>query len=86
MSATIFCNFEQQDLADLAMGRLRASTKGIKSIYYVTGHKHGSALNAVNGVQPSHPVTVKIVCTESNASAVVSRLVNLRAYQIITTG
>jgi len=85
MSATIFCTFEQQDLADLAMGKLRASTKGIKTIHYITGNRRGSAINAVNTISPSQPVTVKIVCTEGTANTVVARLVNLHAYEIITT-
>jgi len=85
MSVTIFCTFEQQDLADLAMGKLRASTKGIKTIHYITGNRRGSAVNAVNSISPSNPVTVKIVCTEGTASTVAARLINLHAYQIITT-
>lgn len=37
MSTTIFCTFEQHDLADLAVGELRKSVAGIKSIHYVEG-------------------------------------------------
>ena len=37
MSKTIFCTFEQQDLADIAMGRLRSDVAGIQSIQYVQG-------------------------------------------------
>ena len=85
MSATIFCNFEQQDLADLAMGKLRNSTKGIKTIHYINGKRRGNAINAVGSLSPSQPVTVRIVCTESTATTVVAKLVNLHAYQIITT-
>lgn len=42
MSTTIFCIFEQQDLADLAVGKLRDSVLGIKSIYYVGGFNAAS--------------------------------------------
>ena len=85
MSVTIFCNFEQQDLADLAMGKLRASTKGIQTIHYINTNRHASTVNATNTISPSSPVTVKIVCTDNTANTVVARLVNLHAYQIITT-
>lgn len=47
MSTTIFCTFDQQDLADLAVGELRATTVGIKSIHYVGGFNSSkTALNA----------------------------------------
>lgn len=37
MSATIFCTFEQQDLADLAMGSIQA-VEGVTGIHYVVDH------------------------------------------------
>lgn len=104
MSVTIFCTFEQQDLADLAAGRLRATTAGIKSIYYLAGYGgHPDALRsnpktvsnaavfpviqATNDTPaPSRPVTLKIVCTDASCNTIISRLVNMHAYQIITTG
>lgn len=38
MSTTIFCSFDQQDVADLAVGQLRNTIHGIKSIHYIQGH------------------------------------------------
>jgi hypothetical protein len=38
MSSTIFCTFDQQDMADLAMGRLRNSIRGIHSIQYLSDY------------------------------------------------
>jgi hypothetical protein len=38
MSSTIFCTFDQQDVADLAMGRLRNSVRGIHSIQYLSDY------------------------------------------------
>ncbi len=101
MSTTIFCTFEQQDIADLAMGDLRNATIGIKSIHYVGGYNsRTNILNAsttnnswgsvlpIRGTMevevPSRPVNVKIVCSDASAESVKSRLINLRAYQIIT--
>ena len=37
MSATIFCTFEQQDLADLAMGKIR-QIPGVMTIHYIIDH------------------------------------------------
>ncbi|MCL2057006.1 MAG: hypothetical protein FWH02_07305 [Oscillospiraceae bacterium] len=37
MSATIFCTFDQQDLADLAIGRIRSGVKGIHDVKYLNG-------------------------------------------------
>lgn len=121
MSTTIFCSFDQQDLADLAVGTLRASSLEIRSIHYIGGFKprrereltvippsNVAALGFAGGTMgnmqaqvppaafgledtqpplqmPSQPVTVKIVCSDSSATAVKSRLINMRAYQIITT-
>lgn len=101
MSTTIFCTFDQQDLADLAMGDLRATITGIKSIHYMNGYnQRGGATNSVtaddswvgifpprsvmNADMPARPVNVRIVCSDASAKAVKSRLVNLRAYQIVT--
>lgn len=101
MSTTIFCTFDQQDLADLAMGDLRSTIAGIKSIHYINGYnskQNAFTADRVNdswiGIfplrsamhydMPSRPVNVKIVCADSAAKTVKSRLVNLRAYQIVT--
>lgn len=97
MSTTIFCNFDQQDLADLAVGRLRASSLAIRSIHYIGGFKPDvertatasafvTGFTGMTGPQiPSPPVTIKIVCADSAAAAVKSKLINMHAYQIITT-
>lgn len=94
MSATIFCTFEQQDLADLAVGKLRATTKGIKSIHYITGSReqlHPNVQNSFIGEiftniyaapAPSRPVTVKIVCNSTAAHEVTAKLINMHAYGI----
>lgn len=101
MSTTIFCTFDQQDLADLAMGELRNTTVGVKSIHYVNGfNSRTNGLNKGNAndswmglfplqdttssVMPSRPANVKIVCSDAAAKTVKSKLVNLRAYEIVT--
>jgi len=38
MSTTIFCTFDQQDLADLAMGKIKDTVSGIKNIEYVVDY------------------------------------------------
>ena len=50
MSATIFCTFDQQDIADLAMGRIRGSINGIHDVQYLndfganpTNHRDGDS-------------------------------------------
>lgn len=101
MSTTIFCTFEQQDLADLAVGKLRNFVTGIKSIHYIGGYStyssdnsgafgfnswNGASGSGISPAAPSRPVTVKIVCSDASAPKVKSRLINMRAYQIITTG
>ena len=97
MSATIFCSFDQQDLADLAIGRLRQSVPGVRDVRYLSGsperHKGRSSaalsmmLNVTGSleanVQPSHPVDVRIICDEAVRDTVASRLVNLHAYRIV---
>lgn len=101
MSTTIFCKFEQQDLADLAVGELRKTTVGIKSIHYVEGFNstenilnRSTVINSWGGVfpltssvndviMPSRPVSIKVVCSDAAAKSVESRLVNLRAYEIV---
>ncbi|MDL2232777.1 hypothetical protein LJC63_04260 [Ruminococcaceae bacterium OttesenSCG-928-L11] len=106
MSATIFCTFDQQDLADLAMGRLRNSVRGIHSIQYLADfgdsfHNRAKdrdsffagpamAWGMAGGynnasVQPSRPVSVKIVCDDAAKSQIVGRLVNLHAYKIVAS-
>lgn len=102
MSSTVFCTFDQQDVADLAMGRLRSTVQGIHSIQYLTDyatqsidhHEGGSWLLGFNnlyshqngvGVQPSRPVSVKIVCDDSVKELVAGRLVNLHAYRIVAS-
>lgn len=103
MSATIFCTFEQQDLADLAMGHVR-QIRGVKTIHYIVDHSAGQRLeNATNrgddtffgfgffgmtasyGAEvPSMPASVKITCDDAARQEVVSTLVNLHAYKIVT--
>lgn len=49
MSSTIFCVFEQQDLADLAMGHVRR-IRGVQSIHYIGMRDHsGSMLRGGDG-------------------------------------
>lgn len=101
MSTTIFCTFDQQDLADLAMGDLRTAIAGIKSIHYINGYDARDNMftsgtindswigvfplrSAMHTDVPSRPVNVKIVCADTAAKEVKARLVNLRAYQIVT--
>ena len=108
MSATIFCSFDQQDLADLAMGRLRQTVTGIRDVRYLFDaptHAHerhegrGSGIPGqlsplsmmlnVHGsleanVQPSRPISVRIVCDDAVRDTVAGKLVNLHAYHITT--
>lgn len=105
MSTTIFCTFEQQDLADLAMGHVR-QIRGVKSIHYVIDHAaHQRTRGATNSVSdgmtaswglfgtnavstgdtPSLPASVKITCDDAARRRVVSMLVNMHAYKIVTT-
>ena len=51
MSATIFCSFDQQDLADLAIGRLRQSVPGVRDVRYLSGspERHKGRSSAVPG-------------------------------------
>ena len=95
MSTTIFCTFDQQDLADLAMGRLRSSVQGIHSIHFIEQEAQNSAHNNAGigylfgnyfqntALQPSRPVSVKIVCDDGVRNMVRARLVNLHAYKIV---
>lgn len=102
MSSTVFCTFDQQDVADLAMGRLRSTVRGIHSIQYLTDYAtqstndydgntflfgfsnlYGPQNSA--GVQPSRPVSVKIVCDDTVKDLVAGRLVNLHAYRIVAS-
>lgn len=108
MSTTIFCTFDQQDMADLAIGKLRSSVHGIHSVEYLSdyrSHSYNEPRNALrpmgvwgygigswgygfdnsSGVQPSHPVSVKIVCDEGVRQHVVGKLVNLHAYKIVSS-
>lgn len=51
MSATIFCTFEQQDLADLAMGKIR-QIPGVITIHYIIDHTaHQRSRGAVNAIE-----------------------------------
>lgn len=54
MDTTIFCTFDHQDLADLAMGHIRA-VHGVKTIHYVydrntrrEGHRTAGAVNSTD--------------------------------------
>jgi hypothetical protein len=109
VSTTVFCTFDQQDIADLAMGRLRNSVKGIHSFEYLSEYGQdfsnhtnqdynfisgwglfsnatsGSGLGGGAGVQPSHPVSVKITCDDNVKDMIVSKLVNLHAYRIVAS-
>ena len=40
MNRTVYCTFDHRDLADLAMGKLRASIKPIEAISYVDDHRY----------------------------------------------
>jgi len=35
MNRTVYCTFDQRDLADIAMGKLRAAVPGVKAVSYV---------------------------------------------------
>lgn len=116
MSTTVFCTFDQRDIADLAIGRLRSSIRGIHSIEYLSNDSGGengtgSRYNFISGwglfssdpypsaqfaslqpvaipvrnntsITPSNPASVKIVCEDGSKDAVMSKLVNLHAYNI----
>lgn len=95
MSTTVFCTFEHQDLADLAVGKLRDLVSGVRSIHYIREYRpstdilnRSGATNMWSGIVDAalpRPVTVKIVCSDSAAPAVKARLINMHAYRIITT-
>jgi len=40
MKRTVYCTFDHRDLADLAMGKLRASVKPIEAISYVDDQRY----------------------------------------------
>ncbi|MCL2068523.1 MAG: hypothetical protein FWH00_01355 [Oscillospiraceae bacterium] len=45
----------------------------------------GTAGYSNAAVRPSRPVTLKIVCNENSQQRVVSKLINLHAYRIVST-
>ena len=41
MSCTVYCTFDQRDLADIAVGKLRVAVPGVKAVSYVDGAGDG---------------------------------------------
>ena len=55
MNRTVYCTFDHRDLADLAMGKLRASVDSVSAISYVDEHRYhnhayGGDAMLVNGL------------------------------------
>ena len=55
MNRTVYCTFDHCDIADLAMGKLRASVKPIEAISYVDDHRyqnhaHGGDATMLSGL------------------------------------
>ena len=108
MNRTVYCTFDHRDLADIAVGKLRAAVPGIRAVSYVdtgddNGYEGARYTNNFQGpvgyggmfspiptafantaIRPARPVTIKIICNEGAQQKVASKLINLRAYRIVS--
>jgi len=108
MNRTVYCTFDHRDLADIAVGKLRAAVPGIRAVSYVDGGEgdeysgarytnnfqgpvgYGGMFSPIptafanTAIRPARPVTIKIICNEGAQQKVASKLINLRAYRIVS--